>query len=77
MVSDWRDQAACLGLDPDLFFPEKNATGTARQAKKVCAVCPVREECGNYAVANSIVHGIWGGHNYRELRRSRRLRVVS
>lgn len=45
---DWRDQAACFGLDPELFFPMQGPTAgeTVRQAKKVCwNDCPVRQEC--------------------------------
>lgn len=30
----WQDQANCLGVDPDLFFPERGAS--TREAKEVC-----------------------------------------
>ena len=39
---DWRDKAACLTVDPELFFPVGN-TGPAvdqiEKAKTVCATC--------------------------------------
>lgn len=73
----WREHAACLGKNPDLFFPEKHCPGNAAEAKKVCAICPVRKECGDYAIAHHIVHGIWAGKNYRQLRGyKRRTKVI-
>jgi len=30
----WQDNANCLGVDPDLFFPERGAS--TREAKEVC-----------------------------------------
>jgi WhiB family transcriptional regulator, redox-sensing transcriptional regulator len=46
--SRWRERAACVGVDPELFYP----VGTGEQllvqveaAKRVCAGCPVRREC--------------------------------
>jgi len=37
----WQDFANCLGVDPDLFFPERGAS--TREAKEVCKGCVVRE----------------------------------
>ena len=39
---DWQDFANCLGVDPDLFFPERGAS--TREAKEVCRGCVVRED---------------------------------
>ena len=39
----WQDEANCLGVDPDLFFPERGAS--TREAKEVCRGCVVRESC--------------------------------
>ena len=36
----WQDHANCLGVDPDLFFPERGAS--TREAKEVCRGCVVR-----------------------------------
>ncbi len=38
----WQDEANCLGVDPDLFFPERGAS--TREAKEVCRGCVVRQE---------------------------------
>ena len=55
--TDWQTQAACRGLDPDLFHPHTLAWyGPNRQrskielrqiaqAKAICATCPVGPEC--------------------------------
>ena len=46
----WQDDANCLGVDPDLFFPERGAS--TREAKEVCRGCVVREECLEFALQN-------------------------
>ncbi len=46
----WQERANCLGVDPDLFFPERGAS--TREAKEVCRGCVVREDCLEYALAN-------------------------
>ena len=62
----WRELAACRGADLGLFFPERGES--AESARRVCARCPVREPCLDYAVTNRIVHGVWGGLTGRERR---------
>ena len=62
----WQDQANCLGVDPDLFFPERGAS--TREAKEVCRGCVVRLDCLEYALANGEKFGIWGGLSERERR---------
>ena len=71
----WQDQANCLGVDPDLFFPERGAS--TREAKEVCRGCVVREECLEYALSNGEKFGIWGGMSERERRRLRRARALA
>ena len=70
----WQDQANCLGVDPDLFFPERGAS--TREAKEVCRGCVVRLECLEYALDNAEKFGIWGGMSERERRRLRRARTL-
>lgn len=62
----WRADALCAQVDPELFFPEKG--GSTRGAKKVCGSCEVREQCLAYALANDQRFGIWGGLSERERR---------
>lgn len=70
----WQNLANCLGVDPDLFFPERGAS--TREAKEVCKGCSVRAECLEYALSNGERFGIWGGLSERERRRLRRQRVM-
>jgi WhiB family redox-sensing transcriptional regulator len=62
----WRQQAACHGTDLDLFYPERGQS--AGPARQVCARCPVRQPCLEYALSNRITSGIWGGQTERERR---------
>ena len=71
----WQDFANCLGVDPDLFFPERGAS--TREAKEVCRGCVVREDCLEYALDNGEKFGIWGGMSERERRRLRRQRAIA
>lgn len=71
---EWKAQANCLGVDPDLFFPERGAS--TREAKEVCRGCVVREDCLEYALSNGEKFGIWGGLSERERRRVRRARAL-
>lgn len=66
----WQDQALCAQTDPEAFFPEKG--GSTREAKAVCKVCAVREECLSYALKSDERFGIWGGLSERERRRIKR-----
>lgn len=70
----WQRQANCMGVDPDLFFPERGSS--TREAKEVCRGCVVREDCLEYAIVHSEKFGIWGGLSERERRRIRRSRAV-
>ena len=65
-VEDWRDHAPCAQTDPHLFFPEKG--GSARDAKRVCRGCEVRDKCLEYALNNDERFGVWGGLSERERR---------
>ena len=69
---NWMDLAACDGTDNATFFPEIG--GSTREAKRVCAVCPVRGDCLAYALDNRIAFGVWGGLS--EQQRSRLLAPV-
>lgn len=72
---DWRHRAACVGEDPELFFPT-GKTGPAllqiEEAKVVCRGCPVRDECLETAQELSLDHGVWGGLSEDERRELRR-----
>lgn len=68
----WQDDANCIGVDANLFFPARGES--TREAKEVCAGCVVKAECLSYALANGEKYGIWGGTSERERRRIRAAR---
>src|SRR5215216_3088972 len=49
---DWRLEAACREVDPELFFPDPGQAPQAAQAKAVCAGCGVRGSC-----LETVLHG--------------------
>ena len=67
---DWKADAACRDLDIDLFFPDSESDSAPALA--VCAVCPVREECLDFAIRTRQHDGVWGGHTETERKRIRR-----
>lgn len=67
---DWRDKAACLGKDPEMFFPLPG--GDPYPAKAVCASCTVAEQCLAFAMIHDQRWGIWGGLTEDERTRLRR-----
>ncbi|HVL80680.1 MAG TPA: WhiB family transcriptional regulator [Actinomycetota bacterium] len=72
--NDWRNQAACRGMDPELFFsPDSFETKQGKDgrediAKAACARCEVRAECLEYAIKAGERYGIWGGLTEQERR---------
>jgi WhiB family redox-sensing transcriptional regulator len=56
----WVLQAQCVDYDPEGWFPEGKGDDP-RPAKEVCAACPVRTDCLQYALDNGLDEGIWGG----------------
>lgn len=77
---EWRDQAACANFDTNLFFPEPDASDTLAQisqAKAVCAACPVRDNCLEFAIRTRQLDGVWGGCTPEERRSIRRRRQAA
>lgn len=68
----WQVRAACRGPQSAVFFPpssfERKDEKDAREAraKEICATCPVRKPCLEYAIRIKEPHGIWGGLNEME-----------
>ncbi len=77
---DWRCSAACLDVDPELFFPVGKAAPARQQieeAKAVCDRCAVRESCLDWALTAGQDQGVWGGLSEEERRRTRRRHHVT
>ncbi len=63
---EWSNEALCAQVDPDLWFPDKG--GSTREAKAICATCPVATDCLEYAIEHNEHFGIWGGVSERDRR---------
>ena len=72
-ADDWRDFAACRNEDPEVFFAEgKKSRAEVVHAQSVCHGCPVRIQCGEYALQAGEYWGVWGGMSQNQLRQKRR-----
>jgi WhiB family redox-sensing transcriptional regulator len=68
----WMQEGHCRYYPPGAFFPSDGVGVDA--ARQICAECPVKAECLEYALENRIDHGVWGGCSERERRRIQRRR---
>jgi WhiB family redox-sensing transcriptional regulator len=72
---DWRQDAACAEVDPELFFPEPGQLPQVARAKEVCAGCAVRGPCLDNALHGPLRrddhHGIVAGTTAGDRRRLR------
>jgi WhiB family redox-sensing transcriptional regulator len=64
--TDWQARAACRETDTEAFFnPDylrgRNKRAREGAAKAICANCPVREACLDWALHLGETHGVWGG----------------
>lgn len=66
---DWRQRAACRGLDPNLFVTERGEP--TAEAKAVCRSCPSLHECAVAGICDPQLRGVWGGLSERERRQAR------
>ena len=74
-LAGWRYRAACRGADLKVFFPGRGES--AEVARRICAECPVRQPCLEFALGHAITHGIWGGRAERDRRALRTRRTVA
>ena len=60
----WRNRAACLDHDSDLWFSFEDEDKA--RAVEICVCCAVREQCLAFAlsVRPSTSAGIWGGRDF-------------
>ncbi len=55
----WMADGHCRYYPPAVFFPS-DGVGVI-EAGRICADCPVKGECLEYALEQRIEHGVWGG----------------
>lgn len=72
MDTEWMARGRCKDLPAETFFPSDGVGVDA--ARRICADCPVKVACLEYAMENHIDHGVWGGTSERERRRLARQR---
>jgi WhiB family transcriptional regulator, redox-sensing transcriptional regulator len=72
METSWMQEGKCRELPPETFFPSDGVG--VEIARRICADCPVKGPCLEYALYNRIEHGVWGGASERERRRIARRR---
>jgi WhiB family redox-sensing transcriptional regulator len=70
--TEWMADGECRNHTPETFFPS-DGVGVDR-ARKICATCTVQNHCLEYALAEEIEHGVWGGASERERRRIKKRR---
>ena len=63
----WMAYGHCAHRPPSLFFPSDGVGVVV--ARRICADCPVKDLCLEYALSHRIDHGVWGGCSERERRR--------
>ena len=74
-------EALCREVDPELWVPSSvNAaanTAQHRKAAAICAICPEREPCLEYALSFPVrqIAGTWGGTTQDERQELRRQRA--
>lgn len=71
MTNIWRTEAACRGLQTNLFFPEKGDQHTLKTALEICngtpdtEPCPVKQQCLDWILTtfnrDEDMYGIYGG----------------
>jgi WhiB family transcriptional regulator, redox-sensing transcriptional regulator len=66
MDGTWWFEAACRGIDTELFFQPDQLRGAERRqrelaAKAVCGRCGVIDACRAYALVAREAYGVWGG----------------
>jgi WhiB family redox-sensing transcriptional regulator len=72
MDTEWMARGKCRDMDPGVFFPNDGVG--VQIAQRICAECTVRDPCLEYALANRVDHGVWGGASERQRRRLLRQR---
>jgi WhiB family redox-sensing transcriptional regulator len=79
---NWRAEARCLGLDPEIFFPGRDYDAQ-QYALSICRDCSVQQPCLEFILSVEEGGGVWGNTTERQRkgmrgnRRNRRFKVLS
>lgn len=55
---NWMDDAACKGMDTDIFYP---VAGEVAAARAICRACPVQNDCFQWSLDIEDEHAVLGG----------------
>jgi WhiB family redox-sensing transcriptional regulator len=72
---EWMARGVCRGEPIETFFADRGGDAYKR-AQRLCARCPVRRECADFAIADPLIFGWWGGMSERERRKVRASRAA-
>ncbi|MGH1503994.1 MAG: WhiB family transcriptional regulator [Acidimicrobiales bacterium] len=67
MDTTWMASGNCNNHPPAVFFPSDGVG--VEVAKEICATCPAKGPCLEYALEHRVDHGVWGGASERQRRR--------
>lgn len=70
----WTDTPSCAGTNTEMWFAEDSEPGyrEASLLKRICAECPVKQQCLEYSLHHS-VQGYWAGTTPRRRTELRKL----
>ncbi|MBY4039272.1 WhiB family transcriptional regulator [Rhodococcus fascians] len=79
---EWQVRAVCRSMPISMFFPPQGLRGSAlaeaeRNAKLICAQCPIIERCLQHALECGEPYGVWGGLTVAERSRMDRRATAS
>lgn len=57
----WQQRASCAGLSAIFIDGTRPEPDELETVVRICARCPVRAECGDYATREDVKWGIWAG----------------
>ena len=62
MIPRFKNRPACEGTDTNLWFSNQSNDYPEKELlTRICNGCPARQECLEYALRYSELHGIWAG----------------
>lgn len=74
----WMDRAACRGRTELMFPREHKDISYLPTARSICAECPVKSQCLEYALEFPALdmHGVWAGLTSRQLAAEQKRRGI-
>lgn len=61
MSLEWQTKAKCREIGTEAFYPDTRSDPVANAAKRICATCPVVDECLQWALDTGDTWAVLGG----------------